>query len=245
MSEWFEDDRFWEATFDTMFPPSRFDETEREIASLLELVKAPVHDALDLCCGPGRATVALARRGIRVTGVDRSAFMLGKAKTRAAENDASVTWVEEDMRRFAQPEAFDLVLSLFTSFGYFDLAEDNLKVLRNVRQSLRPGGALVMDLMSKERLARIFEPASFYASPTGRLVFEKRRVFDDWERVEVNLYVLENGAYEAFTFRHYVYSGRELRALLHEAGFASVELYGGFDGRPYTGAARLHVVARA
>jgi len=90
----------------------------------------------------------------------------------------AIELVQADMRGFVRPEGFDLALSLFTSFGYFDDAEDDLRVLRNVHRSLR------------------------------------------------------------------VYSGRELRDLLVRAGFSSVDLYGGLDGRRYgLEAERLVVVA--
>src|SRR5437773_1202125 len=129
MDQWFEIERLWEVSYDFLFPKKRLEETENEVDRILELVGAPVRNALDLCCGPGRASIALARRGVQVTGVDRSRFMLGKARAAAADANADVELVEEDMRRFVRADSYDLVLSLFTSFGYFETQEDNLRVL--------------------------------------------------------------------------------------------------------------------
>ena len=67
---------------------------------------------------------------------------------------AAVEWVLDDMREFRRPAAFDLACNLFTSFGYFEREEDNLRVLRNVWQNLRDGGTLVMDMVGKERVER-------------------------------------------------------------------------------------------
>lgn len=244
MSSWFELERLWEVSFDFLFPKSRFDETPAEVGEILALVGAPVGDALDIGCGPGRASVALARRGIRVTGVDRSPFMLAKAAAFAAESGVDVEWVAEDMRRFVRPAAYDLALCLFTTLGYFETQTENSRVLENARQSLRPGGAMVLELMNKERLARVFSPGGVTALPDGRVFFEHRRVVDGWERLENDWYFLDNGRYERFTLRHFVYSGVELRAMLLGAGFSSVSLYAGFDGSPFVGDARLHAVAR-
>ena len=97
---------------------------------------------LDLCCGPGRFSIELAKRGFRVTGVDRTRFLLGKAKSREKKAGVKVEWVESDMRDFVRPGAFDLALSMFTSFGYFDDKADDLRVLRQVCESLKPGGEI-------------------------------------------------------------------------------------------------------
>ncbi|MBV9276310.1 MAG: class I SAM-dependent methyltransferase, partial [Verrucomicrobia bacterium] len=67
---------------------------------------------------PGRHSVALARQGFQVTGVDRSPFLLGKAQERAEFEKLSIEWVREDMRAFVRANGFDLVINLFTSFGY-------------------------------------------------------------------------------------------------------------------------------
>ena len=69
--------------------------------------------------GPGRHVAALAKRGFRVTGVDLSPFLLRRAQELAQRESFGIEWVQEDMRSFLRPEAFDLAISLFTSFGYF------------------------------------------------------------------------------------------------------------------------------
>jgi SAM-dependent methyltransferase len=244
MSEWFETEALWEKTFPLLFPESRFAGTPKEIEDLLALVAGEPKDALDLCCGPGRASVELARKGMNVTGVDLSAFMLDKARNRAAAAAVEVEWVRSDMREFIRPASFDLALSLFTSFGYFETREDNLRVLTNVRQSLRPGGALVMEIMNKERLARVFSPASVMENE-GTVLIEQRRVLPGWSRMENTWYVLSGGRYETFTISHWIYSGEELCSLLAQAGFESARTYGSFAGAPFVGDARLHVVTRA
>ncbi|HKY35399.1 MAG TPA: methyltransferase domain-containing protein [Polyangiaceae bacterium] len=245
MSNWYENDRFWEKTYPFMFPDARIDGTAAEMTDLLALIGESPSDVLDLCCGPGRASVELACRGARVTGVDRSAFMLEKARARATAAAVDVEWVSSDMRDFVRPESYDLALSLFTSFGYFEAAKDNARVLKNVRRSLRPGGKLAMDLINKERLARIFLPESCTEAPDGRLMLERRHVLPGWERIETSWYVMEDGRYETFTIAHWVYSAAELRRMLFDAGFSEVSLYGSYAGAPFVGDARLHVIAKA
>ncbi|NUN50613.1 MAG: class I SAM-dependent methyltransferase [Candidatus Brocadiae bacterium] len=244
-TEWFENEDFWRSTYPFMFPPSRLDGTPAEVTSLLRLAKPRGKTVLDLCSGPGRFAVELARRGFRVTGVDRTRFLMNKARARARAARVDVEWVLSDMRDFLRPGAYHLALSLFTSFGYFDDKAEDLGVLRNLHASLRPGGVLVMELMSKERLARIFQPTTSQRLPGGGWLIERHAIFDDWTRIRNEWILIRRGRSRAWTFHHTVYSGQELRTLLESAGFGDVSLYGSLQGGAYgTEAARLVAVAR-
>ena len=125
--ERFEDEAFWEKMYPFMFPKQKFDDAEQEIGSVLELAGLESGDVLDLACGPGRQATALAKRGFCVTGVDLSLFLLRQAKDLARKEGVSIEWVQEDMRSFQRPETFDLAISLFTSFGYFDDRRDDVR----------------------------------------------------------------------------------------------------------------------
>ena len=245
MAAWFEDETLWEVTYPVTFPPERLTLGEREVDQVLRMVGDRPRAVLDLGCGPGRHAVPLARRGFAVTGVDGSAFLLGRARERAATAGVGVELVHEDMRRFVRPAAFDLALSLFTSFGYFDDRGEDLAVLQRVHESLRPGGALVMDLMGKEPLARWFQPTRSRRLPDGSLLVERATVLEGWSRVRTEWLLVRDGAARSFEFTINLYSGQELASLLAEAGFETVRLHGGLDGSPYAAdAARLVTVAR-
>jgi 2-polyprenyl-3-methyl-5-hydroxy-6-metoxy-1,4-benzoquinol methylase len=79
-SSWFEDENFWESTYPLMFTAERFASAEAEVAELAKLTGSPFGRVLDLGCGPGRHSIPLARLGARVTAVDRSPFLLEKAR---------------------------------------------------------------------------------------------------------------------------------------------------------------------
>ncbi len=245
MTEWFEDESLWIETYPYMFSPSRIAAAEEEVEPLLRLVGIEPQSILDLCCGPGRFAIPLARRGYRVTGVDRTAFFLDKARERAAAANVEVEWVQEDMRTFARPCAFDLALSMFTSFGYFEDKDEDLRVLQNAFESLRPGGALVMDVVGKERLARSFQPTSSRKYADGSVVIDRREVLDDWTRIRMEWTIIRGNDVRVYTVHHTVYSGQELKDRFTAAGFADVKLYGSIDGAPYgLEADRLIVVGR-
>ena len=81
--EWFDDDSFWRELYPFMFPEKRIADANEHIAKALALTKPAGKSVLDLCCGPGRCSIALAKRGFRVTGVDRTTYLLNKARARA------------------------------------------------------------------------------------------------------------------------------------------------------------------
>ena len=245
MDEWFGDEAFWNKLYPFLFTDSKVEAAESEVDSVMRLTGIAHGDVLDLACGPGRHSVALAKQGFRVTGVDLSSFLLGKVRERAGPENVDVEWVQEDMRRFVRPDSFDLAMSLFSSLGYFETRDDDLQVLRNVGQSLRKGGALFVEVMGKEPLARGFQATTSKELADGSLLVERHEIVDDWTRVSNDWTVIENVAATTFRFEFRVYSGRELKDLLITAGFADVRLYGGYDGREYgLDAERLVAVAR-
>ncbi len=242
--EWFADEAFWMATYPFMFPEKRIAAADSDVEQILALAQRENGNVLDLACGPGRHSVSLAQRGFTVTGVDRSPFLLGKARARAAELNAHVEWVQADMRAFSRPAAFDLALSLFTSLGYFADDADNQRVLNNVAASLRPGGVFVLDMMGKEALARVFSPTTSREIPNG-LVIHRHKVIADWSQLENEWILIEGESSRTFRFRHWIYSGREIERMFREAGFTNVRLFGNYLGAPYGNeASRLVAVGR-
>jgi SAM-dependent methyltransferase len=243
--EWFDDEYFWKDLYSFMFPPQRFKDATDVVKKMLALARPRGRAALDLCCGPGRCSIALAKRRFSVTGVDRTKFLLDKARARARRAGLRIEWVRQDMRDFVRPEAFDLALSMFTSFGYFDDKDEDAVVLHNIFQGLRLGGVLVMELAGKESLARIFQPTTSQTLPDGTQLVQRHQIFDDWTRVRNEWTLVRKGRAKSFRFHHTIYSGQELRDRLEAAGFREVRLYGDLDGGEYgIDASRLVVVAR-
>jgi SAM-dependent methyltransferase len=138
-----------------------------------------------------------------------------------------------DMRDFVREDAFDLVLSMFTSFGYFDDKDEDLLVLRNVLNSLKPGGACLIQVTGKERLARIFQPTTSDVLPDGTKLIQQHEIFDDWTRIRNEWILIRQGRAKSFKFHHTIYSGQELRDCLMRVGFTDVKLYGNLDGDEY------------
>jgi SAM-dependent methyltransferase len=232
--DWHEDDDFWSTTESILFGEKRLAAADGEIDQILELTEVSSPAAvLDLCCGIGRHSLALARKGLAVTGVDRTPRYLDRARTAAQQEGLEIDWVHEDMRRFRRPEGFALAINLFTSFGYFADPRENQLVLENTYASLCPGGSLVIQLMGKEVIARTFRPMDWLELEDGALFLEKRTLEPDWSRIHTRWILVRDGTRKDLDLSLHLYSAVELSAMLRECGFAKIAIHADFEGSPY------------
>jgi SAM-dependent methyltransferase len=243
--QWYENEDFWRDLYSFTFSAERFSASKEEVSQIIALTQCTGGSLLDLCCGPGRHALEFAQHGFQVTGVDQSEFLLGQARDRAAHANISVDWVQQDMRLFHRPAAFDLVCNLYTSFGYFEDERDNFQVLQNIYENLNESGVLIIEVLGKERLARTWQNSICTELADGSLLVQRPQLRDDWCRVSSEWTLVQDGRARIFTFEHSIYSGRELKDLLLRCGFKRVQLFGSLQGSPYDlNAARLVAVAR-
>lgn len=207
-------------------------EAESEIGWILRHVGPPPGGhVLDAPCGFGRHSLALARRGFRVTGVDLSETELTRARERARAAGVTLTLVGQDLRDMEFSGEFDLALNLFSSIGYFSEDEDQ-QLLERFCTALRPGGVFVLDTRNRDHFVRHLTPEETYRLPDGTTVRIKNtldlrtsRVHGEWwvERDERPLGQTETR----------LYSAHELYRKLRPERWSAVELFGGLDGRPF------------
>ena len=100
---------------------------------------------LDLGCGTGRHARQLASRRLRVLGLDLSGNSISQARRSEQPN---LRFRQQDMRLPFGVDAFDYIVNLFTSFGYFEDPADDLAVVRNIARALRQGGRVVLDYLN-------------------------------------------------------------------------------------------------
>lgn len=242
MAPWHEDDLFWETFAPGLFTRERWDAVPEEVDQIQNLLGiSPGDSVLDLCCGPGRHSLELARRGFSVTGVDRTRLYLESAQRQAREEGLPLELLQEDMRRFRRDGAFDAALSLFTSFGYFSEQKDDEQVLQNLFSSLKPGGRLLIDLMGKEVNARTFRERDWHERE-GILFLEERKVSQDWGWLDNRWITIKGMERKEFRLALRLYSATELRQILLDSGFPSVRVFGDLAGSPYDHKAKRLVV---
>jgi len=225
-------------------PASYAEQTAGEVEFVTRALDLPPGSpVLDLCCGWGRHTVRLAQRGYRMTGLDLSPYHIELANDAAREAAVEVRWLEGDMRRIPCPDAsFDAVINLFTSFGYFDDAE-NQRVLEEVARVLAPGGRFIVDLINRDCLMRVFRETDWSEEADGRLVLERRRWAPDTGRVHAEWTIIDrDGQRRVHVHDERIYSLQELELRLALAGLRIRQAFGSLEGDPLRRESRRLVV---
>ena len=242
---WYEDESFWKAFAPTIFNKERLDVTAEEIDKVIKLLDIEKGaKVLDMCCGIGRHSLELARQGYKVVGVDLTEEYLAKARKQAGSEGLNIEFVRDDMRKFCRTESFDAAINMFTAFGYFESSEEDKRVLSNIFSSLRQGRKLIIDIMSKEILARIWQERD-WQEHDGRIFLRESKISQNWSWIENKWMMLEDGKQQEFRFGHRIDSAVELSGLLTDCGFISVNIYGDWAGTDYdNNANRLIAVAQ-
>ena len=145
--EWFSS---W---FDTPYYHTLYKNRDYEEASLfidnvsnfLKIKQSTV--CWDLCCGKGRHSIYLNKKGFRVIGTDLSEQSICEANESANE---TLEFYQHDMRKLFRTNYFEVVFNLFTSFGYFEKREDDLHVFDSVQKALKLNGLFVFDYLNSE-----------------------------------------------------------------------------------------------
>ncbi len=227
---------WWRTLFNSLYLETDGDviENDRNTAQEVDLLIGSAgiernDRILDLCCGQGRHSLELAQRGFpRVTGLDRSRYLIRLARKRARQRNLQVSFHEGDARRFRLGDAeFHCVCILGNSFGYFERPEDDLAVLESVKRALASGGALVMDLMDGDWMRRHFDPRSWEWVDQNHFVCRERDLAEDGDRLisrEVVVHA-ERGVIADQFYAERLYSKERLDALLTRAGFTNVRFH--------------------
>ncbi len=134
---------------------------------------------LDLGCGIGRHAILLGQLGCHITGVDISPYCIAEANKKLAPfPDIDVKFMQRDMRQLDDLGTFDAVISMFTSFGYFDEDEDNEQVLEAVRRCLNSGGQFFLDYLHPYHVKATFVPEEELTVIEEKVIIQ-RKITDD------------------------------------------------------------------
>jgi 2-polyprenyl-3-methyl-5-hydroxy-6-metoxy-1,4-benzoquinol methylase len=186
---------------------------------------------LDIACGAGRHAFAFARKGLSVSANDLSGFLLETAESEARKEGISIAFSGCDMRTIRLDRRFDLVVQLFSSFGYFETEQEDREVIRNVSTMLGPEGWYVLDLINPAWLRRQFMPRS--EKTTGSLsIIEERTLTAD--KVVKKIVIREAGRDDiSFTESVKLFTPESITKLLESEGFAVERVAGDYRGSLY------------
>jgi len=220
---------------------------EKEARDLINLIQrytgiGPGSAVLDVCCGAGRHSVELARRGYDVTGIDLSRYLISEAKKalkKADEKGLKAKFLIRDMKNFSFSRKFDAAINVFSSFGYFEKDGDNLKVFVNISSSLKKGGCFVFDFLNEKYVRKALVPYSGEMHDGIKIVL-KRRVTDGFVTKDIII------GKKVYTERIRLYSAEEIRNMLKNSGFRIENRFGDYLGNGFssTKSKRLIIFSR-
>jgi SAM-dependent methyltransferase len=197
---------------------------------------------LELCCGTGRLTIPIAKKGYTICGVDYTASMLEAAKAKAMEAGVDVSFVQGDIRVLDLPEQFDLIFIPFNSIHHLYKNEDLFKALQLVKKHLKEGGLFLMDCFNPnihlivEGTERPKEIAA-YTTKDGRavLINQHMRYESSTQINRIEWHYFINGDFHSVqNLDMRMYFPRELDSYLQRCGFSIIHKFGGFKEEAFT-----------
>lgn len=208
--------------------------TSQEVDIFTEILGASPDDKiLDLCCGHGRHSLELVRRGFKnVEGLDRSNYLIHRARSTAKKEALDVRFREGDARKLPYPpDSFDIVMILGNSYGYFESIKDDLTVLKEVFRVLKPWGRLLIDVADGDYIRQNFQPRSWEWIDKKHFVCRERTLSIDGQRLisrEVISHV-EKGVIADQFYSERLYSRESLHRLLDRASYSRITFHREFS----------------
>ncbi|WP_205516176.1 class I SAM-dependent methyltransferase [Paenibacillus sp. SYP-B3998] len=201
-----------------------------EVKKMMDWLDLPQGvEVLDLCCGMGRHSMALAEFGYEVTGVDLSEVLLDEAVKQ--DVNKQVKWLRGDMRDVPLEQPYDAVVNLFTSFGYFDEDEQNEKVFHEIHRLLKANGRFIIDFLNPVYVKANLVPQS-ERSEEGLLIRESRSIEDGCVRKRIVI-SQEDGPDRHYLEQVKLYERASFETMLRKAGLHIDDVFGGYDGQSY------------
>lgn len=204
--------------------------------------------AVDLACGTGTVSILLAQQGLRVIGVDMSEEMLTVAQQKAGDMDNPPRFVCQHLQKLVLPRGVDLAVCALDSLDYITDPNDCAEAIRRVYRALNPGGILIFDVNTPEKLRAM--DGQVFLDEDEDVYCVWRGEFD--ERTNICSYGMDlfqrQGRLWRRSFeehREYAYSAEQLTGYLKAAGFTNIRVYG--DRRlepPRSGEQRIYFKAR-
>lgn len=230
---------------------------EEEAKTLIDLIQRNIplipnkSKTLDICCGAGRHSIELARRGFSVTGFDLSRYLINVAKNSfksEKEKTLNVSFLIKDMRKFNFKNKFDVAINIFTSFGYFEKDVDNFSVFRNIALSLRRNGYFIFDFLNSYNIKRNLVPLTIskHIDPKGKYfrLIQKRRIENKF--LIKDIYINNEKEIPAFSEKIKLYLKDELKDAMIENGLQPLKEFGDYFGNSFKkfNSTRIIIIAK-
>ncbi len=227
MKEWFKD-WFSSEEYLSVYQHRNHEDAQKLLELIIRETKLSKDASiLDAACGAGRHCINLALWGFNVTGFDLSKSLLKKAKSDAALQKIEIDLFCADIRKIYLCKKFDLILNLFTSFGYFNNDEENFCFVRTAYNLLNKNCYYVLDYLNANFVINNLVPETIKEAKNKKIV-ELRRIENGRVVKEITI---QNGAKKnSYLESVQLYSKEKIIAEFEKIGFNFDKLFGDYEG---------------
>ncbi|MBU0473029.1 MAG: class I SAM-dependent methyltransferase [Bacteroidetes bacterium] len=230
MKEWYKD---W---FDSDFYLKVYSHRDKSDAEkLLKLILnnislPPNANILDAACGNGRHSNNFSQLGYNVVGFDLSKSLLKVAQKNKLINNSKINYLCSDIRLIPLKTSFDLILNLFTSFGYFESDEDNFSLVKFASTHLSENGYFILDYLNPNYVINNLVKSS-QKNINNMKIIENRKIINN--RVEKEIVISDSKNKHRFLESVRLYSLNEILSVFTKYGFNIVETFGDYSENIY------------
>ncbi len=188
---------------------------------------------LDQGCGTGRLSAQMSDAGFNVTGLDIVESYIEKAK----DKHPKIEFICADAETYLTSNKFDIIINWWTSFGYGASKDNDLNVLKSTYDNLEEGGVYILDLLNAEQCRNDY-------SSDSKVEYEEhidgtKFVWENWLSDD-NKKIIKKWSFEKADGKRisktgggiWLYDAKEIKEMLMESGFESVEFYGDMSSIP-------------
>lgn len=236
--------------YDTFMDNVPYEEWAQYVKSILNEYGIEDGLVLDLGCGTGSITEALAGYGYDMIGVDISMDMLEIAMEKKSRTDYEILYLLQDMREFELYGTVRAIVSICDSMNYLMEEEDLLSVFKLANNYLDPGGIFVFDMNTEYKYRELLGDTTIAENREESSFIWENTYFEDEKVNEYDLTIFcqeEEGLFRKYEETHFqkVYPIETVKRLIEEAGMEFVAVYDAFTREaPEEDSERIYVIAR-
>jgi cyclopropane fatty-acyl-phospholipid synthase-like methyltransferase len=230
MNAWFKD---WFSSEEYLEVYKHRDEEDAEKLLTLILKNTnlqPSSKVVDAACGAGRHSIYLHEKGLNVVGFDLSRTLLKKAQEESIKKNIKLNLFCADLRKTCLKKNFDLVVNLFTSFGYFESDEENFAFPKASYRMLNDKGFYILDYLNRDFIVKTLVPQSVkYVN--GKKIIELRKI--DRERIVKEIIINNDEIERSFFESVKLYKKDKIINEFEKIGFKLFKVFGDYIGSEF------------
>lgn len=229
-------DNFFDETFaNLLLERANEKELENVINFLLkELNLTKGNTVFDQCCGSGDMACQLAKKGLNLVAVDQCEFYINRAIEKANKANLKIDFQVADALTFIPLKPCDAVVNWYTSFGYSEDDQVNLKMIECAYESLKIGGYFILDYTNPAYIFQNFQEHKIFREKLTNdnlIILKESHV--DLERgmfISTWTYIFPDGSQQTKTGESRIYLAKDLKNMVNQCGFKNIRFLGDIYG---------------